>query len=122
MKTVVAGRTFLAVLLSVGALAAACGGTSTGKGNEGPDCVALCEKGKAESCPGVGGLNCDDNCLQEDVRAETSGCRGAYNQTLICSADLEDICSVISGCRDELVRYNDCIEEFCADNEADFCP
>jgi hypothetical protein len=119
---VVAGRRFLSWLVSAAALVSACGGTSTGTGNEGPDCVALCEKGKAESCTGSAGLNCDDNCFSEDARAETSGCRGAYNGTLTCSAELEDICTVASGCRAELRDYLGCIEEFCADNSADFCP
>jgi hypothetical protein len=117
---VVAGQRFLAVLFSAALLTAACGGTSTGSDEE-SECVALCEKGKAKACNGASQLNCDDNCLQEDVRAETSGCRGDYNQTLTCTSELEDICSVLSGCRAELIRYNECIAEYCSDHTADFC-
>jgi hypothetical protein len=121
LVTVVAGRTFLAVLFSAAVLSAACGGTSTGQDDE-PDCVVVCEKGKAKGCDGTSALKCDDHCLREDVVAENSGCRDAYTQTLTCSSNLEDICSVLSSCRTELIRYQDCIEEYCSEHEADFCP
>jgi hypothetical protein len=122
LKTVVAGRRFLAVLLSVVALTAACGGTSSGQSDEEPQCVALCEKGKAKECRGVAGLNCDDNCFSEDATAETSGCRRTYDDTLACFEQLEDICTVQSNCASELVAHRDCIEEYCSENSADFCP
>jgi hypothetical protein len=121
---VVAGRRFLAVLVSAVAFAAACGGTSTGQGNDGPDCVALCEKLKAEECPGAAGVNCDDQCFSEDATAETSGCRRTYTDTLICTEGLENICEVASedGCRDEVVAHQACIRNYCSENPADFCP
>lgn len=121
MKTVVVGRRFLALLFSAAALVAACGGSSTRLGDDGPDCVALCEKGKAE-CQGLGAVNCEDNCLSEDVTAETSGCRGTYNQTLDCSANLEDICTVPKSCGNELRAHKACIDDYCSDHDADFCP
>jgi hypothetical protein len=117
---VVAGRRFLAVLFSAAVLVAACGGTSTGSDDE-TECVALCEKGKAKGCNGASALNCEDNCLQEDARAETSGCRGTYNQTLACSSGLEDICTLIRDCREELLRHQACVDEYCSDHVADFC-
>jgi hypothetical protein len=121
LKTVVAGRRFLVVLLSAAALLAACGGTSTGKGDDGMECVTLCEKGKAAGCKEVQAVNCDDNCLQEDVRAETSGCRGAYNDSLSCSSEIDDICGVATGCRSELIAYAECIAEYCESHETDIC-
>jgi hypothetical protein len=122
LKTVVAGRRFLAALLSAAALLAACGGTSTGKGDDGTECVTLCEKGKAAGCDEVQAVNCDDNCLQEDVRAETSGCRGAYNGTLACSSELEDICDAVIGCRSEFIAYSACVAEYCEGRDTDICP
>lgn len=121
-ETVVAGRRFLAALLSATALAAACGGTSTGKGNGENDCVALCEKAKAVGCKGSEALgNCDDNCLQEDARVETTGCRATYDDTLGCTAALEDVCTVQSSCRTELLGYFVCVNAWCEGHSADFC-
>jgi hypothetical protein len=122
LKTVVAGRRFLAVLVSAVAVAAACGGTSTGQDTDGPDCVVLCEKGKAQRCPGAAGLNCDDNCFSEDATAETSGCRNTYNSTLACFDEVEDICTVRSNCAAELVAHQTCVKNYCSKNPADFCP
>jgi hypothetical protein len=121
LKTVVAGRRFLAAVLSAVGLVAACGGTSTGQGNEEPDCVALCEKGKAAQCRGAEGLNCDDNCFSEDATAETSGCRPTYNDTLACMRSLENICDVATSCAGEVVAHRACVSDYCSKNSADFC-
>jgi hypothetical protein len=119
---VVAGRRFLAILLLAAACVAACGGTSTGKGDGGPECVSQCEKAKAAGCSWVTQANCDDACLTEDAKLESTGCRGTYDQTLDCSAELEDICAFPTGCRAELLDYNACTLEYCEDHEASFCP
>lgn len=118
----VVGRRFLAALLSVTALAAACGGTSTGKGDAGPECVTQCEKAKAAGCGWVKQANCDDDCLTEDAKLESTGCRNSYASTLSCSRDLEDICEFPTVCKAELVDYNACTLEYCEDHEASFCP
>lgn len=98
----------------------ACAGQSTGTGR--PDCLQLCQKGKAERCPGSEALQCEDNCLSEDARAETSGCRALYDESLQCSASLEDICTVAKACADPVAEYLECLEDYCKDHSAEFCP
>jgi hypothetical protein len=122
LKTVVAGRRFLAFLIAVVTFAVACGGSSTGKSDGGPECVSQCEKAKAAGCSWVTQANCDDDCLTEDAKLESTGCRGTYDDTLSCSADLEDICEFLTGCRTQLRAYADCTLEYCKDHDAAFCP
>jgi hypothetical protein len=117
-KGVVAGRRILAAVLF--SVAAACAGSSVGTGNA--DCMELCQKGKDKRCPGSEALNCEDNCLSEDARAETSGCRSSYETSLQCSASLEDICTVAKDCANEVKAYLACVAEFCETGEAEFCP
>jgi len=117
---VVVRRGFLAVVLVLaGALPAACGGSSVATGR--PDCAELCQKGKDERCPGAELIQCEDNCLSEDARAETSGCRAAYDASLECTASLEDICTVAKACSDQVTDYLDCVADFCKDHSAEFC-
>ena len=105
------------------ALVAACGGTSTGKGDGGPACVSQCEKAKAADCPWAKAIaNCDDDCLTEDAKLESTGCRASYDETLACSTDLDDICAFPTACKSALVDYNACTLEYCEDHEASFCP
>lgn len=94
---------------------AGCAGSSTGE-DAGNDCVELCEKGKREGCPNTEQIQCETNCLGEDVRVEETGCRSRYNELLRCTSELDDICSVQTSCDAELDELRECYVDFCTDN------
>lgn len=82
-------------------------------GDEPPDCVALCEKGKAERCRGAELLMCEENCLGEDYRVERTNCRPEYNAMLECTERIADICDVLGQCRSEYDTLCDCYHDYC---------
>ena len=110
----------MVLVLALALALAACGGSSTA--TAGPDCAELCQKGKDKRCPGAEAIQCEDNCLSEDARAGTSGCRATYDASLECTAALEDICTVARACGDEVKAYLECIDDYCEDHSAEFCP
>ncbi|HEY3495881.1 MAG TPA: hypothetical protein VGK73_14385, partial [Polyangiaceae bacterium] len=87
--------------------AGSCGGRSVGSvpdtGNEPEkDCFTLCKEAKAERCPGTGDKNCEDDCLKEDFVVEVTGCRKELDDSLRCSASLDDICDIPRSCAREI--------------------
>ena len=99
-----------------------CAGKSSANEEQGTDCVSLCEKAKAEKCPGAEQLRCEDNCLGEDVRVEATGCRSEYGTMQECTAELEDICAVRTACKSELAALFACYAEYCVDHASSpFC-
>lgn len=110
------------LLLGLGCVCFGCAGKSTTDEEQGIDCVSLCEKGKAEKCPGAEQLRCEDNCLGEDVRVEATGCRSAYEKVHTCTAELEDICTVRTGCDAELDGLFACYAKYCTSHASSpFC-
>jgi hypothetical protein len=98
-----------------------CAGKSTTNGEQGTDCVSLCEKGRAE-CEGTEQLRCEDSCLGEDVRVEATGCRSQYEKMQDCTAELEDICAVRTDCKSELQTLLACYADYCIDHPSSaFC-
>jgi hypothetical protein len=110
------------LVLGVACVLLGCAGKSTTNEEQGTDCVSLCEKGKAEKCPGAEQLRCEDSCLGEDVRVEATGCRSEYDKMQTCTAELEDICGVLKDCGTELKQLRACYAEYCVDHASSpFC-
>jgi len=105
------------LVLGLGCILLGCAGKSTTNGEQGTDCVSLCEKGKDE-CEGTQQLQCEDSCLGEDVRVEATGCRSEYTKMQDCTAELEDICTVRSDCKTQLSALLACYAEYCADHQS----
>jgi len=104
------------LVLGLGWVLFGCAGKSTTSGEEGSDCVSLCEKGKAERCMGAELIRCEDSCLGEDVKVEATGCRSEYDAVQGCTEELEDICSVRNACRSEIAGLFACYADYCADH------
>lgn len=99
-----------ALMFYVGLMGLAnCAGQSDEKG---PDCASLCEKGMKE-CPDVPRVDCDSQCLFEDARAQETGCQKQVDAVTQCSSELDDICTVSTGCKPELDRFWVCVSAWC---------
>jgi hypothetical protein len=112
-----------------GLFAFGCGGMSVNETTEddggqknGEDCVSLCEKAKDERCPGYERVpECEGSCLWDDFTVQGTGCHREYEATIDCSAELEDICTVLDDCEEEFDELKECYEDSCAKKPADYC-
>jgi hypothetical protein len=89
-------------------LQASCAGESEEAGS----CSKLCEKGQDE-CPALPRVECEDQCLYEDARAQETGCDGEADAVAGCSAALDDICSTPTACDSELRAFWACVGAYC---------
>jgi hypothetical protein len=115
----------LGVLLAFfGSVSSGCGGQSVGTvPDDEPteDCYDLCVKGQKEKCPRADELDCESNCLFEDFMVMQTGCRAEYNDSLECTASLDDICDVVSKCGDEIRAQQDCYRRGCKGSKEEYC-
>jgi hypothetical protein len=98
--------------LGLASLGAGCAGESSGS-SDADRCPDQCERGK--KCPGVMQTNqsCDDICLGNDAVAVQSNCHDQYVKSVNCLADLEDICTGLTDCKDEIVAAQTCEHNYC---------
>jgi hypothetical protein len=99
----------LGLALAFLALPASCAGATEESGM----CLKLCEQGQDE-CPLVPRVDCENQCLYEDARGETTGCESEVEAVTRCSAKLADICTTPAACDPQIDAFWACIGAYCA--------
>ena len=98
-----------ALVLGGLALPVSCAGAT----DETSECSKLCERGQDE-CPLLPRVDCENQCLYEDSRAENTGCESEVNAVTRCSAKLDDICTTPAACDPQIDAFWSCIAAHCA--------
>jgi hypothetical protein len=101
----------VALLLLAAGLASGCAGESSGSDED--LCPESCARGR--KCPGIVPSNqsCDDECLGQDALAVQSGCHEVYLKSVACLAKLEDICTGLKDCKEEILAAQMCELNYC---------
>ncbi|HEY3497251.1 MAG TPA: hypothetical protein VGK73_21285, partial [Polyangiaceae bacterium] len=57
----------------------------------------------------------------EDFVVEVTGCRKELDDSLRCSASLDDICDIPRSCAREIKAQLDCYDQWCEGRSDDIC-